>query len=466
MRTVFAHICVALFFPLLASCGTYANTSIVKGNYNAVINVQSWGRQISVSPKDAKKSVDIWGILRDYPLSEIVINEDITFSDAPAKDMIIPVFKIDGNGHTIRLGKCPILRNTDLLIKDVVFDCSSAKGNIIYAIGEKDGKQFKAQGCVFVNVPEMTTLCVRRYEKVLIENCRVDGMLSMTSMRKSQYTSQILLYECEGEVVVRNNQIINCFGIGIEGLGFSADDNCHVFIENNRIDSVSNGGIVFTGGEVWNATIRKNRISNTHCLGNQFDNETGGGPNSAINLHGFRNAVVEDNVITSCAKSACFDFDGSVSGGTDVAKGTGLTIQRNNCSNVGVVALFVVKDVTLRNNTMSNSKVGTTELFMMINGSKNVSITDNVFKLYKAQAKRYYPISIKDTKLVDSGRIRIEGNSIDTDSNILVYVDDYFDGDCIIGENIIVGQKKKLSVVNNSKAKVSIPTKGKIVWYK
>ena len=466
MKTRFAHICLALCFPLLGSCASLFFSSYAANEYNAKVRVLASGKQVSVAPKAKGRSVNLWRVLKDYPDAEIVLGGDIIVADAPAKDMTIPSFRLDGKNHTVKLGLFPLLRKTDVNVRNVVFECGGATERILYGIGADESKGFVLRNCVFRNPTEKNAVCARKYGNVVIEDCTIEGNLNLNSARTEKSTAQVLIYECNGTVVVRNNYIHHCYGIAIDGIGFSANNANRVLIENNRIDMVSNGGIVFAGGEVWNATVRNNNISNTHCLGKQFEGESEGAINSAINFHGFRNAVVEDNRITDCPNSVCFDFDGSVSGGKKVEKGTGLIVRRNVCEDVGGIALFVIKDVEFKDNVLSSPRDNMSSRYLSITGASDVVISGNQFRLTSTSSSTFYPISLSDIGEVKSGNVRVADNTLETDGKIFVFVNRQFSGACQIEENEIISPHATASVVNNSQAKVSIPKSKKIVWYR
>lgn len=448
---------ISLFYcTLLAtSCGAFTQ----------MLNTE----KIYLSEDGYNRQVDLWGIIATHPRAEIVLESDITVKDTPKTDMTVAQLHIDGRGHTIHLKGCLIVRNVDVAIENVVFDCGDASKNIIYAIGTGEDRSFIVRNCTFLNTKEVTTLCARKYSDVLIENCKFSGTVVPTSQRQTQGGASILIYECNHDIVIRGNEIRNCFGFGIDGIGFTPDKHSNVMVENNIIDHVTGGGIVFTGGEVWNATVKGNKVSNTHCLGNQFEGESNGGPNSAVNFHGFRNAVVENNMISTCPKSVCFDFDGSISGVTGVAKGTGLIVKNNTCIDVGPVALFVVKDAVFKDNEMSNNATNTSEMFVLVRGASNVTISGNRFDLKKGKAKNFYPFILSDNGDTKSGMLRIKDNIFSTNGHMLVFVNQHYTGKCQVGDNDILFSSRNdgtLSVANNSKAKVTIPKSNRIVWYK
>lgn len=466
MKTRLFHIFFALCLPLLGSCASFFYSGYAANEYNAKVRVQADGKRVNVTPQAKGRSVNLWRILKDYPDAEIVLGGDVVIADAPAKDMTIPAFRLDGQGHTVKLGLFPLLRKTDVNVKNVVFDCGGATERILYAIGADESKGFVVKNCVFKNPTEKNAVCARKYGNVVIEDCTIEGNLNQNSIRTEQSTVQVLIYECNGSVAIRNNYIHHCFGIAIDGIGFSANKDNRVLIENNRIDMVSNGGIVFAGGEVWNATVRNNIISNTHCLGKQFEGESDGALNSAINFHGFRNAVVEDNKITNCPNSACFDFDGSVAGGKKVEKGTGLVVRRNVCENVGGIALFVIKDVEFKDNVLTNPRDNKSSRYLAITGASDVEVSSNRFRLVSSSSSTFYPITLSDIGEVKSGNVRVVDNTMETNGKIFVFVNRQFSGACQIDENEIISPHATASVVNNSKAKVTIPKSKKIVWYK
>jgi hypothetical protein len=412
---------------------------------------------------------DFWNFIKCFPYADILLSKDIILPDAPEKDMTIHRLHINGEGHTITVCRCPILRDVDVWLKNITFDCTRAQEFIIYALGITPEHRFSVCNCKFINVPEAMSLCPRAYSQVLIEGCSITGILDGDSRRTKEYISQILVYACNGRIIVRNNTLKNCFGIGINGIGYKPNEQATVLVEGNTIDYVANGGIVFSGGEVWNATVRNNHISHTHALGKQFDGEIDGGPNSAINFHGFYNVLIENNTIDNCPNSSSFDFDGSLSGKTGIEKGTGLVVQNNIITRSGGIAFFVVQDVKFANNTLQSANNADDQHYFDISGSRNLIIHGNNLKLNKGRAKKYYPIYITDTKTVKCGKIKIGGNVVSTDGQHFVFINAAFTGECQIEENTVRSSGSKdgtLSVVNNSKTIIELPKKSKLVRYK
>lgn len=461
---------------LVFKCKGVISNGTIKGQDTEIVNPHF--RNVCFSGTFTNKSIvlsestfgsnpDFWGILSSFPLLTVSLQSDITPSEPPAQDFKIAAFRIKGNGHTIRVKDFPILRGPEVVLDNIVFDCSEASQQVFYAIGSN--KSFIARNCRFVNIPEVSyILCPRGFDGVTIENCDFNGTMTADSKRSMESAVCILLYGCAGDITVRNNTIRNCFGHGIDGIGFTEEKNTKILVENNKIDRVTNGGIVFTGGDVWNVTVKNNSISNTHYLGKQFPEESNGGPNSAINFHGFRNVIVEGNTITDCMNSSGMDFDGSVSSGTKVAKGHNLIVRGNKCTRTGAIALFVVKDVVFENNTITNDNTYAYQSVIAISGASNVKIQKNLLHLNKGQVKAFYPIYLTDTKTVRSGRIQIEGNIVSSDSEHFVFINSHFEGYFQLGTNEVKSSGRpngKLFIVNNSRQKVAIPAKSKMELY-
>lgn len=449
----------------------------IRGHFSRITNprfndIHFWGtflnEEISLSDVSFGKHPDFWGILSSFPDATIILETNIVPEILSSKDYKCSGLRIKGNGHTIKVREFPIFRGAEVMLDNVIFDCNQATEYVVYAIGQ--GKQFEVINCQFLNIPEIKhPLCPRAYSKVCIENNVFKGKMRETSSRSSQFSSCVLLYECGGNITVRNNSISSCFGSGINGIGFSKEKNTKVLIENNTIDRVSNGGIVFAGGDVWNVTVKGNRISNTHFLGKQFPNENNGGPNSAINFHGFHNVVVENNIIKNCCNSSCFDFDGSLSGKNSVEKGFNLVVKNNKFLEVCGGALFVVDDVLFEDNILETGSANVSQSIISVSGSKNIKIHRNSFRLSKGNAKAYYPLYVSDTGSVGSGLVSISGNEIYSDDKHFVFINSRYTGNCKIGKNSIKKSGRAdgtLFIVNNSKTKVDIPKKSKFVKYK
>lgn len=429
----------------------------------------SFANQEVTIDKHFDVETDFWNFIKCFPKADIILERDISLPNPSSKDITIDRFHIDGRGHTIKVQSCPILRNPDVKLLNVTFNCSNAQEQVIYAIGGRSDRHFVIRNCSFLSVPEVMTLCPRAYSDVRIEECIISGILSPQSKRTKEAASQILIYSCDGVIVVKKNQIKNCYGAGIKGIGFKPDDNSDVLIEDNTIDNVANGGIVFAGGEVWNVMVRNNHISHTHALGKQFEGELNGATNSAINFHGFRNVVLESNTVTDCPNSSSLDFDGSIAGSSKVEKGTGLVVKNNSIIRSGRVALFSVQDVDFTSNSIQTDDNNDVLQTLVISGSDNLRIRGNTFRLRKGRTKTYYPIYVTETSTVKSGDITVESNEISTDGDHFIFVNQSFTGNCKIGENTVRSSGRRdgtLNVVNNSRTKVVLPKASKLVRYK
>lgn len=412
---------------------------------------------------------DFWNFIRCFYKADIVLNKDITLPDASVKDMKVTRLHLNGKGHTVTVRNCPILRGADVSVSDVTFDCANAKEHVIYALGIKADNSFIVRNCRFYNIPEAISLCARAFAHVVVADCMITGNLKANSQRTKEFSSQIILYECTGDILVQNNTIKECFGGGIKGIGFKSNEKSEITVENNSIDYVANGGIVFAGGEVWNVTVRNNKISRTHILGRQFEGEVDGAINSAINFHGFRNVKILNNTIANCQNSSSLDFDGSISGSTQIEKGSELVINNNSIISSGPIAFFVIQNVDFSNNIVDSGQMNNSQHTISVSGAKDVSIHDNKFVLKKGRAKSYYPIYFVDSKFVKSGATKLDNNEISTDGDHFVFVNANYSGDCKIGVNTVSSSGRHdgtLTVVNNSKRVVNLPRVGKLVRYK
>lgn len=425
--------------------------------------------EVTISEETFGGEVDLWGILTSFPYAEIVLEKNLELLPCTNTEIKPVQCHINGKGHTIKTKNFPMLRDSDISITNAIFDCEKAGGDFIYGIG-KGNSSFEVRNCSFINVPEIScVVCARHYSRTMIEGNTVTGTLADNSKRKAIKSRIIFIYDCFGDVTVKDNTVRNAFGMGISGINFDDDPSSDVKIQNNTIENVTNGGIVINGGVLRNALISGNQIVNTHCYGNQFQGESGGAENSAINVHGFRNLSITDNIITDCINSSSFDFDGSLSVGTKVEKGTGLICRGNKVTRSGGAAFFVIEDAIIEGNsfTMADSNEGK-QLFG-ISGSSNVSIQNNVFNVSKGKAKSFYPIYITDTRNVKSGKISIEGNIINSDDKHFIFINTTFAGDCKVGENEVRSSGRTdgtLFIVNNSKTKVEIPKNSKLTRYR
>lgn len=402
---------------------------------------------------------DFWGMVQAFPYAELTLSKDISLPASSVKSINAVQFHLDGKGHTVAVHRMPILQNTDVQIVNARFDCRDAVERVIYGMGEETNKTFVIRNCVFTNVPEVSTIIPRAYEDVLIEKCQISGLLEDKSRSSQKYIYQIRVHSCTGKVIVRNNTISNCFGAGIAGQYFNPDDNTSVLVENNIIDNVTSGGIIFVSGAVRNAIVRGNRISRTHSHGKQFEGEIDGGPSSAINFHGFNNALVEDNVITDCPNSSSFDFDGSLKGENRVVKGTGLIVRGNKVTSSGPVAFFAVEDVDVSDNSFEGNIFYSSGAAFFVMGGNNFRMHGNTLTYRQNNGETSYPIYVKDANDIKSGNVKIDANKITFDGNHYVYVGANFSGECKIDDNAVLhsgNARGTLEVVNKSKSRVQI----------
>lgn len=402
---------------------------------------------------------DFWGMVQAFPYAELTLSKDISLPTSSEKSIKAVQFHLDGKGHTVAVHRNPVLQNTDVHIVNTHFDCRDAVNCVIFGLGGDTTKAFVIRNCVFSNVPEISTIFSRAYENVLIEKCQISGLLEDNSRSLEKYIYQIRVHSCTGKVIVRNNTIYNCFGVGIAGQYFNPEDNTNVLIENNVIDNVTGGGIIFVSGAVRNAVVRGNRISRTHSRGIQFEGEINGGPSSAINFHGFYNALVENNVIADCPNSSSFDFDGSLKGENRVVKGTGLIVRGNKVTSSGPVAFFAVENVDVSDNSFEGNIYYKSGAAFFVMGGNNFRMHGNVLTYKQNKGETAYPIYVKDANDIKSGNVKIDANKIIFDGNHYVYVGANFSGECKIDDNAVIhsgNTKGTLDVVNKSKSRVNI----------
>lgn len=247
---------------------------------------------------------------------------------------------IQGNGHTVSSTTFGLIRNVDISFKDVIFDCTNSKSPFLYAIGNGQNT-FTIEGCKFINIPEIELLVPKNMLNPVIRGCGFCGLLRDGGRTKATLVLN-RLYGCKGDILFEGNTVHNCYGVAVDGIGYSKNDSVTVSIRNNEIRNMSNGGIVFNGGEVTNVVVENNKILNVFCCGSQFEGEKGSAENSAINFHGFHNLVIKNNSITDCIHSSAMDLDGTSSDGRQ-EKGIGLVCSGNEMLNVRQTYLFGVK---------------------------------------------------------------------------------------------------------------------------
>lgn len=396
------------------------------------------------------KQPDLMDIIAQHPNTLISLAMDI---DCPAScEHQIKNITIDGNGHIIKLKRFPKANYIDVWINNVIFDCSSAEDDFLYAISNGTGS-FVVQNCTFVNIKEINLLTARGYATTFIAGNLFKGDLKNDTIYTRATNRVVFVYDAKGEVILEKNTIRDCYGIGIDAIGFNDKMKEGVQIYENTIENVTNGGIVINGGDVWNAEICRNKISNVHCNGTQFG-ESIDAENSAINVHGFHNLTVEGNMISDCIHGSCFDFDGS--DGTDViAKGSGLKVSGNVCENVCGSALFGVNDVVFENNTMMSVAEKENALnFLSVLGCEDVAIRNNKITTHAPKNGSVYPIYLSNTSKLKSGDIVIRGNHIKSEGRTFLFVNQTFSGLCNLSKNHnqSVNGKSMLTYANNASA--------------
>lgn len=363
--------------------------------------------------------------------------------------------QILGNGHIVRSTSFGAIRNVNVEIRDVVFDCTNCKGPFLYPIGNGNNT-FVIEDCKFDNIPEIELLKPRNMLNPVIKRCEFNGLLNSSCRSKATIVLN-RFYECKGNISFENNTVKNCFGVAVNGIGYSKDDEVSVSIRNNEISNVSNGGIVFNGGEVLNVYVENNTILNTFCFGSQFGGERGIAENAAINFHGFHDLSIRNNTITGCIHSAALDLDGTSDDGSQ-KKGIGVICAGNTMRNVLQTCLFGVTDAGIYNNVIDiaeQSSATSTISALSLNSCHNVEVSDNEFRLIKPNKTSAYPILIKQNANRTSGKINIHNNIIESDSNVYLMIYNSFTGEVEAENNkaISINTSAPLRWVNNSKSK-------------
>lgn len=359
---------------------------------------------------------------------------------------------INGNGHIVSSTSFGILRNINIYFKDIVFDCKNVKGVFLYPIGNGNNT-FVIENCIFNNVPEIELLNPRKMLNPAIRGCRFNGLLYSNKRTKSQLLLN-RFYECKGNIIFENNEIKDCFGTAVGGIGYKLTDSVSVFIKNNKIMNVSNGGIVFSGGHVTNVSVDNNYISNVYCLGAFTGNNQGFAENSAINFHGFSNLDIQYNTIVDCRNSYALDLDGSYLNSME-NKGRHLNCSHNNFYNVLSPILFNVSDAVFSHNIIKiinqdNPKSPVSAL--IINSCSNIRIYGNVMEIKNPVNTRVYPIVVRQNTGRKSGNITITENTIKTDGKFYLMIHKGFSGELVADKNSTFSTKTNAPLlwVNNS----------------
>ena len=351
---------------------------------------------------------------------------------------------INGNNHIVSSTSFGIHRNTNIHFKDIVFDCRNVKDTFLYPIGNGTNS-FILENCTFNNVPEIELLNPRNMLNPVIRGCRFNGLLFSNERKKSQ----ILLnrfYECKGKIVFESNEIKDCFGIAVGGIGYKQSDSVSVSIKNNKIMNVSNGGIVFSGGHVTNISVENNYISNVYCLGALMGENLGFAENAAINFHGFSQLDIQYNTIVGCRNSYAIDLDGSFSNSIE-NKGRLLNCSRNKLYNFLSPILFNISDAVFSHNVVKiiNQEVSKSPVSaLIINSCSDIRIYENEMEVHKPINTRAYPIVVRENIGRKSGNIIITKNTIKTDDILYLMIHEGFSGELIANKNFT------FSAINNS----------------
>lgn len=416
--------------------GLVKNGRII-GRYASLINV----RVESVSFSGSFRVLDI----------ELMTDVDSLCYDISCLENFI----LKGNNHIVSSTSLGVLKNTNICIEDVMFDCTRCDGPFLYAIGN-GLNTFVVENSKFINVPEIELLIARNVKAPLIRGCQFIGIAN-----KFPRTIRTLVlnrfYECKGNVVFDRNLVRDCFGIAVGGIGFSKEDSVSVMITNNTICNVTNGGIVFNGGTVSNVLVTHNVISNVFCCGTQFDSEKGNAENAAINFHGFNNLTINNNTITNCIYSSAMDIDGSAKDGSQ-NNGVALACTDNKMENVLNTSLLGVKNAEIARNIISiavRDSVCSTVSAININACDSLSLNSNRILITKPQNRSAYPIILCQNSNLSSGTIIIDNNTIMSDSDVYLMIYEGFTGSVSASNNNAISTTEfvPLKWVNNSQAK-------------
>ena len=411
------------------------------------------GRIIGNKSETKKLRVENVRFSGAYGKLDIELQSD---ADSLCYDMsVTSSLHINGNGYKVRKTQFGIIRSADVNFQNVTFDCSDCQGSFLYAIGNGENV-FSVRNCKFVNIPEVELLVPRNMRNPSIRLCEFQGRVNEGARTKATVVLN-RFYECSGNIRFEDNKVENCFGVAVDGIGNSKEKEVTVTIKNNTIKNVSNGGIVFNGGEVTNVVVENNTISNIFCFGSQFDGEGGHAENAAINFHGFNKLRISHNIVTDCRNSLAMDLDGTSADGTQ-DKGKGLTCYGNTIANTRQPYLFGVQDADFYGNHIeivaqpsSNSTISA----ITLNACSNVKVHDNDFRVVKPLHANAYPILICQNTNRQSGKIELYKNVIMSDSKVYLMIYDGFTGELDAKDNDAKStiSSEPLMWVNNSKSK-------------
>ncbi|MCQ4875178.1 hypothetical protein [Butyricimonas paravirosa] len=367
----------------------------------------------------------------------------------------VRALRILGNGHLVRSTNFGLIRNVDVYFKDVMFDCSNCKDVFFYSIGN-GMSTFVIEKCSFVNIPEIELLKPRNMLNPVIRGCVFNGLLNGGTRRKSTIVLN-RFYGCKGDIVFEDNVVQDCYGVAVNGIEYSKKDEVTVSIKNNVIKNVSNGGIVFNGGEVTNIRVENNEISNVFCFGSQFDSEKGNAENAAINFHGFHDLHILNNTIRDCTNSLSLDLDGTASDGTQ-EKGTHLVCAGNVMKNVLQSYLFGVQGAEFFGNQIEivdQPSATSAVSAITLNACHDVHLYNNIITLPKPKQTSAYPIVLRQNTNRTSGKINLHDNTIFSDSGVYLMIYNGFTGEVNADNNKATSTTSSapLKWVNNSKSK-------------
>lgn len=385
---------------------------IVVGDSSSLINVQLSNVKLSGNYKD----LDIT-LLDD---TDTLILHNTSFQ----------ILRINGNRHNLGTSSFGIIRNCDIRLYNISFDCKNAKNPFLYSISSKKNN-FVVENCQFKNIPEIELLIPRGMQNPTIRNCTFEGKVTPKVKRKQEKVALIRFYSCYGNVIFEGNTVSNCFGIAVDGIGFSEEKKNTLSVKNNVIRNVTNGGIVFNGGIVHNAVVEANHISNVFCFGKQSDKENGWAENAAINFHGFKKLVIRDNTIDNCIHSSAIDLDGTLSTDVSVRKGENVEIEGNTFNNIISPILYGVSNANIKNNNFiyieDETSTGS-ESGLIINSCDDVKVNNNSFTVADISNREIYPIIVRQKRGRTSGKIEIKDNCIRTNGSFFLKISKGFTG--------------------------------------
>lgn len=391
---------------------SFLKNGIVVGDSSSLINVQLSNIKLSGNYKD----IDI--TLMDD--TDTLILHNTSFQS----------LRINGNDHIIGTSNFGIIRNCDIRLYNISFDCKNAKNPFLYSISSKKNK-FVVENCQFKNIPEIELLMPRGMQNPIIRNCTFEGLVTSRVKRKQEKVALIRFYGCYGNVIFEGNTVHNCFGIAVDGIGFSEEKSNTLSIKNNVIKNVTNGGVVFNGGIIHNAVVEGNTISNVFCCGKLSDSDSRLAENSAINFHGFKKLAIRNNTIEDCIRSSAIDLDGTLSADVSVGKGEDVDIEGNTFNRIINPILYGVSNANISNNYFNYMEDETStgsESGLIINSCDDIKVNNNSFTVVDTSNREIYPIIVRQKSGRTSGKIEIKDNRIRTNGSFFLKISKGFNG--------------------------------------